>query len=363
MDVGRQVPEKGIKPNTGIDASPLVDVLPTRIASSHNRIQNNPKMISKRREEAAKFISTIWSCPEITDAAKSVISCSLTFTFRYVPPMSPDTVEQELRERLVLYYTVVSATVLVIYDYALNFTLEVETIWLRYFGLAIAVQEFHSTTIQSNIQLVLKFARRGMLAMRVFVLFEKSRKVLLVLIAFFIITQGVNVAIICMNIAIQLRLSVEQSIEGFHWCTYGVSPTEEWSYPVDDLALIVYETVVCGFAIRYVIRHLPTAFWTDPKRSVNVLINVILRDNLVYFFLCSGQEYQRARALGSAVYNGVNNVLQNVMLCMIGPWMVINLRTSYDRRADEASESAHQISSIQFARESVSQADVEDILP
>ncbi|EIW78853.1 hypothetical protein CONPUDRAFT_74444 [Coniophora puteana RWD-64-598 SS2] len=298
--------------------------------------------------------------------------------------------------------TLVAVMTWVLYDYLLSFALEVDYIWctilltkakLRYLGLmqmvlrtmiwVLSAKEstkvVHSQywSSVSHPQLlcspckvssdsyhnlwVLTYYRRlvGMMTVRVYILLGRSQKLLAILAACFLAAQGVSAVVAIYYIRRSAHLISESSADDIsvHLCEVSKSHTLSWTLTATASSRVVYETILCGLSLVYVFKHLPetTSLRRSPARFANELWLLMVRDNLVYFFavlfaqiinIISSPARSEATKL---IFNNISNELNAFQYAMVGPWMIISLRKSYEKGIAQRTIESHGLSDIGFA--------------
>ncbi|EIW78792.1 hypothetical protein CONPUDRAFT_74395 [Coniophora puteana RWD-64-598 SS2] len=279
--------------------------------------------------------------------------------------MSSTSIDQELAlwaaESLLEEYAMVAASALVYYDYLSNLSLEIDLIWtkklswatvvyaiceaeklgsitqLRYLGLAIPAKKivdialvFNHTTMPPSGRLPLYMGSTSNMRYRQYVSSARNDDPTSMTNEF----AGIG-------------------LPGLYFCDIGFPPSLGWINPASSSVLIVYEGVLCGLVLWYASRHLWEAFCRSPGRAANTLASVILRDNLIYFFLALLSMFLSAlnqvpSITVSLAYNCLDDIFQTFLFSMVGPWMVISLRKSYERSLSEGDSQAYELSTVAF---------------
>ncbi|EIW78858.1 hypothetical protein CONPUDRAFT_145129 [Coniophora puteana RWD-64-598 SS2] len=290
----------------------------------------------------------------------------------------------------------VASTALVIYDYLLNLDLEVELIWLRkfssttvvyiilrYLGLAIAIawllgnllifsDHLSGSATPTPLTLaqhetfklcqylsaffgtlgpdIIVFCVQGMMTARVYILLGKPRKTLLILLSCFTICQGFTFCVTIRNVG-EYFGNLRKHTHAY--CALGSLPCAPVSV-VKLTSYLAYEFILGSFALAYASRQLPysSSLWINPARSVNALMWVICRDHLAYifgfFFVILLTIISHCLKL-NFVISGMEKVPQILLFAVIGPWMIISLRRSYERNLDEMAMDNNGLTVIVFA--------------
>jgi len=253
---------------------------------------------------------------------------------------------------------VVIGFTLMLYDYVLNLGDEVELIWtqrysstvlayavLRYLGITYAIALVVDTIsppmsvdaraavylIEPITQDILIILLQGLLALRVWILYDKSKKLGFYLLIGYIAAQAISLTTGIMNWAV----TPKDFENGHPYQAYGLA----WTFPAANGALIGYETVLSILVLFHASKNLPIDFWRFPLGSARCIASIIVRDNLIYFLVAlgeligssfSGWNLPGGRALA---YWGVEHVLQITFLTMIGPWLILSLRRNFNHDA------------------------------
>jgi len=197
---------------------------------------------------------------------------------------------------------------------------------------------------------IVVFCVQGMMTARVYILPGKPRKTLLILLSCFAICQG-----IIFGITIRTVVGYTGNIrkDTLPHCALGSLPCARVSV-VTLASYGAYEFILGTFALAYALRQLPYThlLWTNPARSVNALMWVICRDHLAYifgfFFVILLTIISHCLKL-NFVISGLESVPQILIYVVIGPWMIISLRRSYERNLDEMEMENNGLSGIVFA--------------
>ncbi|EIW80195.1 hypothetical protein CONPUDRAFT_73377 [Coniophora puteana RWD-64-598 SS2] len=143
------------------------------------------------------------------------------------------------------------------------------------------------------------------MSLRVYVLFEKSKRTLLVIGPCFFITQGIAITLTCLSLA-----------------QYADYWRQRWREPLASTFALVFEVILCVFSLRYVAKNIPASLWITPRQGAR---------NLARFI--------------------------TVLFVMTGPWMVISLQKSYAKALETKSAGSSEfMTGMVFAR---AQQDVE----
>ncbi|EIW81869.1 hypothetical protein CONPUDRAFT_72245 [Coniophora puteana RWD-64-598 SS2] len=199
--------------------------------------------------------------------------------------MSSGEIYQELvlsaEESLAIEYTFTAALAMAVYDYVWNLTIPLS-----------------NQTCKRNHFLKRHDESDGVFFPG-FALWTLSQLVTTIIMFLLQATQAFNVSIICHLIAVGYHVNVEIDFFGFNSCNLELPPSIMWSTPATCAILLAYELFLCGLVLR--------VFFAMLFNSVSQL----LPDSAALVLTC------------------ISGVLQTVVINMIGPWMILNLRSSY----------------------------------
>jgi len=182
--------------------------------------------------------------------------------------------------------------------------------------------------------------------MRVYILYEKEKKTLIVLAVGFLVSQAMNILNSVLSFIYVPGNIAPVRASGVKFYEYSAPSSMLWTFPAINGTELAYEILLIGLAIRYSIKHIPRHFWISPWTSTGILAAAVVRDNLVYFLISVlGIGFQMFIYIPSAghsiIYGSVAQVLQIVFLCMIGPWMVLSLCSHYERDVNQGDPHDH----------------------
>jgi len=177
------------------------------------------------------------------------------------------------------------------------------------------------------------FLLQGMLSLRVYVLFGRPKSLLIALLTCFAVTQAFNFSVTCHLIAVTYHVNVEIDSFGFNSCNIELPPYSQWITPATCAVLLAYELFLCGLVLRYAIENLQTSLWKSPRPSATTIMHVIVHNNLIYFFIVLlamllNSISQLLPDNAALVITCISGILYTVVINMVGPWMILNLRSS-----------------------------------
>ncbi|EIW78786.1 hypothetical protein CONPUDRAFT_74389 [Coniophora puteana RWD-64-598 SS2] len=292
--------------------------------------------------------------------------------------MSSDSIEEELiafvQDDRVGEYALIAPTVVLVYDYLLNFSLEVplqmDLIWnrkfssttlafivvwdkkpdkelridvylqLRYMGLMLPafflVNNFTGIPLSSKLLspsgvgyilfavpqamiMTIMILLQGMMSIRVYVLLGKPQNILVVFAVFYIVVQGINIATLSVMLRGLTSVFSEISFAGIYSCYINFPEGIWWIYPTSDAFLISYEALLCALALCVL---------------MSIIVNAMeqVKDNI-----------------NLTAYNCFEDILEVVLYCMVGPWMILSLRKSYEIGLGREASNGHELTTVAFA--------------
>jgi len=206
---------------------------------------------------------------------------------------------------------------------------------------------------------VLLFLFQAMLTVWVYLLFGKSKLVLLCLVVGFLAAQGVSFTIAFMTWVIGPSLEKELEFAYLHTCEVQLPASFAWFSPASNSTLLGFEVMLSGFALRYAFKHLPKPFWRSPAQSLCTMASVIVHDNLVYFLIALFSLVVNIIA-GAPFANPcascwiIAKLARFLFLTMVGPWMILSSRRKHGRDVLGSSQSeAIDITTVRFASRSM----------
>lgn len=196
------------------------------------------------------------------------------------------------------------------------------------------------------------FLLEGMMTARVYVLLEKPKTLLYVLLTGFSAAQVINI-IISVDM-IKLASFSEISVAGLYICDLSGIAQLEWTYPFTSALLLAYEAILIGCSVFCAVKHLRGSLWTNLTHFIDTLTAVIIRDNLAYFFIAFLGFL--IRAIGSTLagspttfYLLLSTASEVAVLSMIGPWMILSLRKSDTRLINGGVSAGNEVTTVEFA--------------
>jgi len=184
--------------------------------------------------------------------------------------------------------------------------------------------------------MIVIFLLQGMMALRVYVLLQKSKRILFVIIPAFLASQG---AVLFSVITIAERggssMPANVAIFGVNSCRKVLSEPQ-WLYPLFCSAMIIFEVTLFVLCSRYAIKRLERPLkWASTTHYASSLALLVIKQNLFYFIISFVAVLVtlvgRAPApQSSAVYKTINSIIDFYLFTMIGPWSVLRLRNRHE---------------------------------
>ncbi|EIW78869.1 hypothetical protein CONPUDRAFT_74457 [Coniophora puteana RWD-64-598 SS2] len=125
------------------------------------------------------------------------------------------------------------------------------------------------------------------------------------------------------------------NVAGFNVCDIGAPASLSWVTPTSNTLWMTYETILCGAVLRYAFKEIPASSWRSPTRVTFSMLIAILNATGVTSNI-------------SAIENG-SSFLVSLQVAMIGPWIIINLRRSYERTANPGASESWEMTTVAFA--------------
>ncbi|KAH7903237.1 hypothetical protein BJ138DRAFT_181684 [Hygrophoropsis aurantiaca] len=294
----------------------------------------------------------------------------------------------ELQAAQTTNYVAVAAGALVAYDQVLTFSQEFDHIWNRQWNFTTALylvaRNFGSLSVigiaalwicinwtysvNVNMFLAVTWAEniflltmQAILVIRVYALFNRSRRVLVFLATFYALQTTatfVMTALLFNNRALHEYIgSVSPAIGSV---TQAVNTNASPFLPIaqdSTVVSVVFNTVLLFFALWAFVRHALEARAMDGGWSINVLVRTLVADHLVYF-VCSLTWLSLTLAVDYATEPELNVsvILLNdaasaftALTVVAGPRMVISLRAVENKARREGVILGGSLSTIRFA--------------
>jgi len=276
-------------------------------------------------------------------------------------------------------YVGLAESFLVFYDYVLNFTSEVELIWrrkftsttliymvLRYLGLGYAGLEGVSSLLNGPVSplccfylwssgavlnLILNCVLQGMMTMRVYALLGRPKSFLYPISALFVIVQCIGIASNLGTFKAVLGSTDRFAIAGLNVCNDPIPASMSWITTTSNALWMAYEFILCGAILRYAFLEIPASSWKTPTRSIGALVSVIVRDNLVYFFIVAFSMLfgiLNAENITNIYIFAYGSRTNSVQVALIGPWIILNLRRCCDTTVICDTYNSREMSTIAF---------------
>jgi len=196
------------------------------------------------------------------------------------------------------------------------------------------------------------FILQGVMLVRIYVLLRRSRVALVALVIFFALSQVLSIVSALRIVAGGPKSTPEIVLYDIYNSCDQLFPA--WVYITSDVAAVSFEIFLFVLALWYACRHLPSSFWRNPAAAATSLATVIVQDNLIYFFvatlsMATNAAIEIPSAATSNAFSSIAMIAQSVLVAMIGPWMVISLRRSYERNTGFTASRSHEVTTVAFA--------------
>ncbi|EIW76404.1 hypothetical protein CONPUDRAFT_76751 [Coniophora puteana RWD-64-598 SS2] len=187
-----------------------------------------------------------------------------------------------------------------------------------------------------NVQQVTKYILtcllQGMMAMRVWVLLGTPRKVYVILLTAFIISQGLSLVDDMLSILAYAGGSDHLNEHVVEGCSLrNTTPSwNRWLAPWSKGSLVAFELLLCLFAIIHIIKRARTH--GASSYIFGNVVSTLIRGNLLYFFLAffvllvtALEEIQWVDS-SKGLYWITFSALKYIFYGVIGPWMMLDIR-------------------------------------
>lgn len=197
----------------------------------------------------------------------------------------------------------------------------------------------------------------GMMSMRVYALLGRPTLLRFPLLIFFVVVQGVGVSSNIVMMMTVFKHTSRTAISGLNICDVGSTPSISWVTPTTDTLWMAYEVVLCGAVIRHIFNDIPLAMWKSPVRSLGTLVSVVIRDNLIHFFIVTVSmlitTLKDTNVISDiTVLINMSPFLLSFQVAMVGPWLIINLRKRYEQSIDADMSDIWEMTAIAFTHTS-----------
>jgi len=191
------------------------------------------------------------------------------------------------------------------------------------------------------------------MALRVYILLGRPKVVLIALVICFIITHVLNIGWSIYPLAIGPSLMTEGTLADISFCGENFPSGRAWIFPATSVIVLMFDTVLCVLVVWYALKNLPRALWREPSSIASNLISVMVRDNLMYFLIVfiamALNTVAEVPALGNSFpYYVLDIVLEVMMTVMVGPWMILSLRRSYEEGSGAYTSGSNEFTTVAF---------------
>ncbi|EIW74255.1 hypothetical protein CONPUDRAFT_94012 [Coniophora puteana RWD-64-598 SS2] len=271
---------------------------------------------------------------------------------------------------------------MMMYDYVLSLTLEVKFIWtrkaswatisnvlLRYCGLifgvlleGLAIPWSQKVPLVVNLlgmvsEVIVLFFLQGVLAVRIYVLLERPRRLLPILAVGFILSQAMVIttgviAFIFDSREIELIEVSGKRVFVFH----SLSQISVLS-PIENGIEGMYEVFLSSLAVYYACKNLRRRAWISPWYSARSLAEVVVRGNIMYFAIAFVQTtlgtIQYVKSVNeSTVFWCFFEISLYMWISMSGPWLMLTLRQKHDEDISGGVSDFMELTELRFDRAS-----------
>ncbi|KAG2147879.1 uncharacterized protein EDB93DRAFT_393397 [Suillus bovinus] len=282
-------------------------------------------------------------------------------------------------------YCAVAAFVIVTYDWALTFELEVELIWkqrwspmtvlylsLRYLGISYATLYMLCygpiISLTDTVSLIIYFVQTwtGILVFsilcviiiaRLHAMYQGSKKILIFLI---IICTAVNGYIGVAALLAISRVSGEELIlSGTYQCAFSYTGNIILLFSVGWILSVVWEVLVLCFAVWIALKHLRELRQFSARGMIGDCLMVLMKTHVLYFasfvavscfilvvYLCPILPPVQ-KFLATYTFNGLFQISEVIQRTVLGPRLILNVREYYAKRVAN-SNAATDMASIAF---------------
>ncbi|EIW78863.1 hypothetical protein CONPUDRAFT_74451 [Coniophora puteana RWD-64-598 SS2] len=172
--------------------------------------------------------------------------------------------------------------------------------------------------------LILTAVLQGMMTLRAYALLGRSKPFLYVMSALFVVVQGTSITSNLFMFGAVFKSTSRTNISGFNVCDTGAPSSLSWITPTSNTLWMTYETILCGAVLRYAFKEIPPAAWKNPFRVTFSLLVAVLNATSI--------------TSNIPLFNDGSDFLVSWQVAMIGPWVMINLRKSYEKLSSSDSE-------------------------
>ncbi|EIW86013.1 hypothetical protein CONPUDRAFT_68639 [Coniophora puteana RWD-64-598 SS2] len=228
---------------------------------------------------------------------------------------------------------------------------------MRTLGLSTFGKSLYLESVSQVLNLVIVMLLQGLMTLRVYVLLGKPKSICLALGILFAVTQITNIVSMLYYLTAGEKFWTDDEVLGFHYCMYNVSTNRAWTIPTSSISLLVFEIVLCGFILNYAVKNLSVSLWSVPAHATASLTWIIVRDNLVYFFIALATLLLSSINLIPIISEAINSVAEVTLLSMAGPRMIISLRKSYLMALESGTAGSNELTTVAFNGAAPSQAE------
>ncbi|KAH7906077.1 hypothetical protein BJ138DRAFT_1224241 [Hygrophoropsis aurantiaca] len=208
------------------------------------------------------------------------------------------------------------------------------------------------------LQNIFPVTMQAILAIRVYALFNRSKKVLVFLATLYALQATATLvltALLINNRALHEYVTFISPAIGSVAQFVSTDASAYVPFNQDSIFLpLAFDTILLLFALWAFVKHALEAKTLDGGWSINVLLRTLVADHLVYFVcfqmwiaLSIAGNYMETDGPQTAILTGAFNVF-NALVVVFGPRMVISLRAIENKTRGDGRSLEGEISTIRF---------------
>ncbi|EIW86150.1 hypothetical protein CONPUDRAFT_68749 [Coniophora puteana RWD-64-598 SS2] len=255
----------------------------------------------------------------------------------------------------------------------LKLDMEIALIWMRpitgvtalyalnrYMGFAYAIHDKFNDTLQSSLPRLLSHPS-FILMLRIFALYNNSKKILAFLITLLLAEQAVIITIMIWLYRRWGEYTYEVFIiSGIRTCTVSFSADAEWTIPTGNAVMIAFESILFALVMFRFFCQVRSARqgWQTLWDWKSVFANII-RGNLIYYLVVLVAASLDALGLymdnidpasaSMKAYTVIDLIIGYYVYTMLGPHLILSLRLNHAQQLDSFnSQAAGSLSEVQF---------------
>ncbi|KAG0691687.1 hypothetical protein DFH29DRAFT_1015399 [Suillus ampliporus] len=250
---------------------------------------------------------------------------------------------------------VVAALARLIYDWVLTLGQEVELIWVRYLGIIFAVG-FIMYLTRDWMSVVVNAILDVIMITRLHAMYQRSRKVLILLIAVFLFINlfaRVIGAISTRNISgAHWRIPEELILSGIYQCGVTLEGNVKLLYSIGWIFGTVWEVLALCLAVWIAIKHFRELRRQSAGGIIGDCFTVLMKTHVGYFasfslFLFFSPIFEDPSSLEGQILGGFLVIFDMVEMFVLGPRLILGVR-EYHAKLVADSDTATAMTSIAF---------------